>query len=262
MRLLSLGENMKYTIKPLFVASALALTISALATQGTYLFNGNLNGQEGGAPSMTAIDPTTSNFFSTATIYGATRTTYNTVGAAGPGNNAGLNLDASTLVSTNQYTLEMVVSFANATGWRKLADVSNRTSDAGLYISPSSNLDVYPNIDGTTPLSAQTYYYLATSVDASGTVKGYVNGNLEFTTTSSSLNGNVFNFFVDDSITSYGEYTKVSVGLIRLTNSVLTDQQISNQSINPYSAPVPEPATFAALSLGLGALIIRRKKSN
>jgi hypothetical protein len=236
------------------------LAVATQANQGTFLFNNNLNAQEGAVATMTSVDPQNLNSYGTAFLYGATRTTYNTVGATGAGNNAGLHLDASSLIPSNQYTLEMVVSEATAGGYHKLADVSGLTSDTGYYIYPNSTLGVYNDANGTTATNPGTYYYFALTVNSTGEVKGYVNGGLEFTTTTAVMNGNIFDLFLDDSATSFNEYSDVSVGLVRLTDSVLSDNQISALSNNPYGT-VPEPTSIAAVGIGVLALLRRRKKA-
>ena len=248
-------------LRTLLALGSTVLTMSAFAGQGTFLFNNNLNAQEGGVNSMTATDPTAGNSFGTAFLYGATRTTYNTVGSSGAGNNAGLSLDASNFLPANSYTLEMVVSFSNSSGWRKLADVSGLTSDGGYYVDPSSRLNVFPNFSGTTVMNAGDYNYLALTVASNGDVKGYVNGALELSANTSIMNGNVFNFFLDDAATSFNEYTNVSVGLVRLTDSVLSDSQISTLAVNPYTGTVPEPASLAVLAIGFGGFMVRRKNA-
>ena len=241
------------------VLGALSLAFAAQANQGTFLFNNNLNAEEGDVASMTPVDPQSQNFYSSAFLYGSNRTTYNTIGGSGAGNNAGLHLDASSLIAVDNYTLEMVVSQATAGGYHKLADVSGLTSDSGYYIFPNSTLGVYNVASGTTATNPGTYYYFALTVNSTGEVKGYVNGGLEFTTTTTIMNGNIFDLFLDDSPTSFNEYSDVSVGLVRLTDSVLSDSEISTLSNNPYEA-VPEPTSIAAVSLGALALMRRRKK--
>lgn len=248
-----------FFVRPLLVVGTLAMALNAFANQGTFIFNGNLNAQQGGVNAMTATNPQSQNFYSTAFLYGATRTTYNTVGMAGSGNNAGLSLNASTLVATNNYTLEMVVSLSVGGAYKKLADVSGRTLDSGYYIDPSNHLNAYPVASGTTVVNPGTYNYLALSVASTGDVKGYVNGNLEFTSNTTVMNGNVFDFFLDDSATSFNEYSNVSVGMIRLTDSVLSDASIASLAGNPYAGTVPEPTGLSVLAIGLFGTFVRRR---
>jgi hypothetical protein len=48
------------------------------------------------------------------------------------------------LPSTN-YAVELAFEFTqNPGGWRKILDVSNRASDSGFYVNPSSELDIFP----------------------------------------------------------------------------------------------------------------------
>ena len=241
-----------------FGVALLGVALQAHAGVGTYLFNRSLAAVEGGAPSLTAVDPLGQNAYGTATLYGANRSVYNTSGTAGDFNaNAGLLLDATSLVTTTQYSLEMVVSYAATSGYRKIADTSGRASDSGYYVLDSHE-NVYPVVTGTAPVAAGTYDYLVLTV-SNGTVKGYVNGVPDFTASTTVMNGNAFDFFLDDSATGGREYSNVSVGLLRLRDSVLTDAQVATLAANPY-APVPEPSAFAALGLGALAVLRRRRK--
>ncbi len=254
-------------IKSRFVRSVLSLSVLAVAFQAqagttSYLFNGNLNAEELGMPSLTAVDPSAANSYGTAFLYGGNRTTYHTAGAAGIGNNAGVDLDASTFLPTGlDYTLEMVVSIDTvAGGWRKLADMSGLSSDAGLYASNQSFLQLYPSGTGTTTMNAGETYYIALTVNSNGEAKGYLNGNLEFTGNSANATGNMFSFFQDEAGTGSNEYSNVTVGLLRLNDRVLSASEIGGLAVNPYAQPVPEPASMAALGLGAAALLRRRSK--
>jgi len=253
-------------IKSRLVRSVLSLSVLATAFQAqagttSYLFNGNLDAEELGMPSLTAVDPGAANSYGTAFLYGGNRTTYHTAGAGGVGNNAGVDLDASTFLPTGlDYTLEMVVSIDTvAGGWRKLADMSGLSSDDGLYTSDHSFLQVYPSGTGTTTMVAGQTYYIALTVNSNGEAKGYLDGNLEFTGNSASATGNIFSFFQDEAGTGSNEYSNVTVGLIRLNDRVLSASEIGGLAPNPYQA-VPEPASMAALGLGAAALLRRRAK--
>ena len=258
------SRDMRFARPQSSVRTALGLLVlaafaSAEAGTGTYTFNNTLSALEASSPSLTAVNPLGQNVYGNAFLYGANRATYNTSGVAGDfANNAGLLLNASSLVTATQYSLEMVVSLSTTDGYRKLADISNRTADSGYYIL-NSHQNVYPVVDGTIPTTSGTYNYLVLTV-SNDTVKGYVNGVLDFTATTSVMDGNAFSFFLDDSGTGGREYSNVSVGLLRLRDSVLTDAQVATLAVNPYQA-VPEPTTLAALGLGAFGLLHRRRRA-
>lgn len=244
-------------LRALLAVAALSAALAAHAGSATYTFGNTFAANEAGAPSLTPVNPLGQNTFGTASIYGATRSVYNTSGTGTFAENAGLLLNAASFVTATQYSLEMVVSLQAVSGYRKLADVSGRASDGGYYVLDST-LNVYPVINGPQDISAGVYNYLVLTV-SNNAVKGYVNGNLDFTTTTDVMNGNNFAFFLDDAAQGY-EYSNVSVGLLRLSDGILTDADVRGRAPNPYQ-PVPEPTTMAALGLGAVAMLHRRRRA-
>ncbi len=160
---------------------------SAHAGTATYLFDNSYAPVEATAPNLDVVDALAQNAFGTAVLYGVTRTVYNTVGTNTFSTNSGLTLDASSLITPTSYSLEMVVApdATGGNGYRKLADVSGRSLDTG-YDVLNQNLDVYNLGAGTAAVTVGAYNYLVLTVD-DGTLKGYVNGALDFTFTGSTI---------------------------------------------------------------------------
>src|SRR5579863_5293966 len=111
-----------------------------------YTFNNTLSAVEAGVNPLTAVDPLGTSGYQTATVFGNSQVVYHFNGAASPpADQGGLDFNTTGLLSSNDYSVEMVVELDNSSGWRRLLDSLDRQSDAGLYIDPSNNLDSYPN---------------------------------------------------------------------------------------------------------------------
>ena len=256
-----------------FFAVLLAVPLAAPAVHADLVaswgFQGTLNSDIGGA-ALTSFDPLGQNSFTTTTLYGQQRQVYSMFGSQGAGNNAGLVLDAPSFISNNSsYSLEILFSQTNApntNGWRKIYDNSNLTQDQGLYVAPSSHMTYYSSGGpGTATIADNTFYNVILTFNGltnAGNV--YVNGVFDssFTSVDPAISNNTIplSFFMDDSATSHGEFTDASVGLIRMWNSELSGADVSNIETNPF-APAPEPASIAALGLGIAALVARRRRS-
>ncbi|HEX3800936.1 MAG TPA: PEP-CTERM sorting domain-containing protein [Verrucomicrobiae bacterium] len=266
---------MKTTSKVLSVASiGFALTASLAANAqtlvGDYEFNNTLSSSVSGAPDLIATDPLGQNNFGTATVLGSTHSVYNFVGNTTPSQQAGLTLDTSSLITPNNYSVQLVASLDNVDTWRRLIDTQNRASDNGFYYNPSHQLEVFPIAGGGTQVLANTFEDVVLTVTAGvggnpSTVKGYLNDDLEFTATTDVMNlnfdttdnpGALMNFFLDNLVGGgQGEYSSGSVAEIKVYDGVLSDQQVADLDANPLS-PAPEAtSTVFLLSLATGVLL-------
>ncbi|CAN5753559.1 hypothetical protein BH11PLA1_BH11PLA1_08100 [soil metagenome] len=240
-----------------------ALVVSAFGLAGAqaqtpvaaYYFQNTLASSVGG-PTLVAVDPLAQSGFEDALISGNARRVYRFSGSSGFANNAGLTLDTSTLIAPNVYSVEMVLSMDATTGYRRLIDVANRSSDTGAYYDPNNHLDVYNVAAGATTVDAPLYNHVVYTVGA-GTITAYLNGVQEFSVNSALMDinnpANLLTFFLDDGI---NEYSSGRIALLRVYNQVLTGDQVATLAQNPF---IPAPGTALLASLGILATARRRR---
>ena len=259
-----------------------ASAAGAATLDATYVFNGSLNAQESGAPPLTATNPLGTNSFSTDTVFGGAHTVYEF--NSDSSNNAGLTFDdASSLISPSSYSVEMVFELSSATGlgsgsgWRRLVDSQDRSSDDGLYVDPNNNFDIYPNGAGTATFSTGTYFDMILTDDGT-TASVYVNGVLDFSEAAQgaglnqmNLNnannpGQLLNLFLDNTVGGgQGEFSGGKIALLEAFNGVLSASDAATLSASPFanvppSVGTPEPGTWLLLSIGGGLLVIGRQR--
>jgi Concanavalin A-like lectin/glucanases superfamily len=248
------------------VATSPALLFAVPVTQSaTYRFNNSFAADEIGAPPLVAVNPLGLSQFETATVYGLGRRVYHWDGSAAQ--NAGLQLDTRPLLSTNAYTIEMVAQLleGNQT-YRRLIDVENRQSDNGFYVDPSNSLTIYPDSSGLANfVTGQFHYIVLTYTD--GIATGYFDGDLDFMAPSTVMdlfnprNPNRFmNFFLDNNVApATGEYSDGRVALIRMTDGVLSEDEIALRAIDPFAIPEPAGVLLCGLAAVVCIAIARRR---
>jgi hypothetical protein len=226
-----------------------------------YTFNNTLSAVQPGVSPLTAVDPLGTSGFGTATVFGNSQTVSNFNGLASPvTSQGGLDFNTTGLISSNNYSVEMVLELTGNSGWRRLLDSLDRQSDAGLYIDPSNNLDSYPNGGSGSPFSANTFFDIFVTVDPSNTVTGYFSGVQQFSETSTSLviATNTLGFFLDNVAGGgQGEWSSGSVALIKVFNTALTADQVKTETADPFqgtTTTTPEPGTWL-LMIGAGGLL-------
>ena len=245
----------------LATASAARADLIPVASYG---FQNTFAADQSGVPALTAVDPLGTSKFVTDTLYGQTRQVYNFTGQTTPANQSGLTVSTTGLISPTVYSVATVFEFDAAAGWRRIIDVQNRQSDNGFYVNPSNNLDVFPVAGGSNAFSAGVYHSVVLTV-SSGTVNAYLDGVLQFTSTSNHIMditdttdnpNNLMGFFLDNLVGGgQGEYSTGKVGLIQLYNGVLDQPQITTLATNPFGA-VPEPTSIALMGLGAVGLMV------
>jgi uncharacterized delta-60 repeat protein len=146
--------------------------------------------------------------------------------------NQGLSVSGA-LTNTGNYSLVIDLSFSSLTGYRKIVDFSNLTSDNGFY-NLNAALNFYPVTSGLAGILQPDVLVrvVLTRDGATGLVSGYVNGLQQFTI-DDSVNkravftgpGGIIQFFNDDSPTSFREASGGVVDQIAIYNGVLTPAQ-------------------------------------
>jgi hypothetical protein len=180
--------------------------------------------------------------------------------------NSGLSL--SNAISTSNYSILINFQFAADSGYRKIIDFKNLTSDEGLY-NLSQTLNFYPvaSNNSTTLLAGQNASVLLTRDGSTGAVNGYVNGALMLSFTDASNLATfsepqqIIHFFQDDIRTGGRESSAGIVDSICIFDGAISSDGASNASCNVISV-VPEPSEWAMMILGLGLIgsIARRRQ--
>ena len=240
-------------------ASSFTLATQTLPTTGTYSVKIDPSGPNTGSIAVSASEVTSSatlkadyqlqntrsssvgsppdladlgtNSFTTATVDGTSRTVLTF------SQNNGLSLSSTSGVLPNDaYTVVMLFSFEQTSGYRRILDFKNGTSDNGLY-QQYGHLYFYPSGYGSpVSISANTYVQVVLTRDSTGTVTGYVDGTQQFQFSDSSNYGvidsnNTLRFFRDDG--SASEASPGSVARIRIYDGALTATQVSALSRLP-----------------------------
>lgn len=199
-------------------------TLAAASVVADYRFNASHDSAVGSAPALVDIG---ANSFVTETVDG----TPCTVLMFAEGN--GLTLATEGVITQDTYSLVMLFRLDTTSGYRKIADFKNGTSDTGLY-NLSGNLRFYSDAVGSnSPFQDNVYAQAVLTRDgATKTITGYVDGTQEFQFTDTSDNGVIsdaktLRFLLDDELTG-SEESGGAVARIRLYDGVLTAQQIAD----------------------------------
>ncbi len=176
-------------------------------------------------------------------------------------------------INASTYSIEMYVRLDATSGYRKLIDFKNLSSDNGLY-DLDGTLDYY-NIAAGTNTSAFTPTAFSdvflTRDNATQLVVGYVNGVPQFSFTDTTADATftatnqVVNFLQDDNATGQREASGGAADFIRTYGTALTPAQVAARYSVVSGAAAPEPGSIALLALsGLPAvgMIARRRREN
>lgn len=241
---------------------------SAATLKAEYLFNNGLTSSLSGAPSLVAVNPNGTNTFLTDTVFGLSRTVYATNSGATHQTQAGLTLDATGLVSTTDYSMEMVFEVTGGNpSYKRLYQTG--ANDNGLYVDAANKLNIYDSSTGGShgelDFSLNTYHHLVATVSggfASVWLDGISGTPLSTTALNITAPGDVLAFYIDD----VAEYTSARTALIRMWDGALSASDVSALSANPLAPradAIPEPAGMALFTTALGFMglaTLRRRR--
>ena len=218
-------------LRPIAAIALSALALAAQAADHVYLLDNSYADQNGG-PSLVDDGGTLD-----ATGY-----------SFAP--NQGLTLSN---VLGSVYTIDFQSSFSTVTGFRKLVDFKDRTSDTGLY-NLNTALNFYNITTGNPGAFAPDVLARVTITrDASDLFTGYVNGvqQIQFVDGSFlatfSAGAQIARFFEDD-LAVGGEASAGRVEYIRTFDTALSAAQVAALGV---PSAVPEPQTYALMLVGL-----------
>jgi hypothetical protein len=217
----------KYTFILCFLFGSLFIQ-GQTVTELSYLFNNTLAENYGNGPNLIMLD--SAGTFVIDTLYelgGELKTVYRFK------KNSGLQFNNSMAGSflDSSFSVELYFKFDELSGYRRVIDWKNRTSDYGAYLY-SGELDFYPwaMADSETVFVDQYVYYVLTRNGLTKEVKIYSNAikEVEFTDTDDDGvidTSHVLNFYQDDLI-AQGEASAGAVAMLDLYNYVLDSATI------------------------------------
>ncbi len=160
----------------------------------------------------------------------------------------------SGVLPDNAYTIVALFELNSVSGFNRIVDFKNGTSDNGLYVQ-DGELRFFPNAQrGTTPIPANKYVQVVFTRNSAGAVAGYVNGDRQFRFTDASGDAvigpdDVLRFFKDNTGgVGTGEESAGSVARIRLYDFALTAGEVESldrQDTIPPRVTSTDPANDA-----------------
>jgi len=237
--------------------------MAAPVAVATYKFNNTLTAEEAGAPALLSVNPLGTNGFESATVNGSSQQVFHWRGLGNdPTTQAGLTLNASGLVSYDNYSISMTFEFLTASefggGWRRIVDTQNRQSDNGFYVDPNNFLQVYPVVSGSTTFTTPGFHDVVLSNLVNGNVrevKAYLDGVLQLQSDTDQLNldnpnnlGHLLHFFLDNLAgPAQLEYADGRIASLTLYDGILV-------------GTIPEPTTWILMVAGLALMVGSAKR--
>ena len=182
------------------------------------------------------------------------------------GPNQGLTL-SNALPSPGDYSILVDFSLSNLSGYRRLVDFKNNTSDTGLY-NLNSALNFYNVTTGAAVFAPDVEVRLVITRDnATDLFTGYVNGVSQISFTDSSDLGvfdagsTIMKFFIDDAVVP-NEASAGRVSKISIYDAALTPAQVGALGAPP-AIPEPGSALFglSTLAICVGGRLRRNRGS-
>lgn len=229
-------------------------------------FNDTLAAAEPGAPALVSVDPFGTDPFEDAGVNGSTQRVFQWRGVgSSPATQAGLVLDATGLVSYDNYSIERTFEFLDLAafggGWRRIVDTLNRQSDNGFYVDPDNFLQVYPVVTGSAAFTTRGFHSVVLSNFVNGNtreVKAYLDAVLQLQSDTDQLNldnasnpGHLLHYFLDNLAgPAQREYADGRIASLTIYDAILV-------------TTVPEPTSWALLlaELAFAAGVARRRRA-
>lgn len=239
-----------HSLSALVGLSVLAFPLPTFAATlvADYQFNDSLASSIEGAPSL--FDLGTDNFFGAEIIDDQSAPVFNFA------EQTGLQLSTAGLIPNDSYSIAMLFNFDTVEFWRKIVDVNNRVTDAGLYTF-SSDMFYYgkkDTVDGGTgaPLGVDEWVQVVFTRDSDNQIFTYVDGveQLSFVDDnnySKIVPDDVLYFFRDDFTTGDSENSSGAIARLRLYEGALSASEVAALDRLPetLTPPPSEPeATF------------------
>jgi hypothetical protein len=227
------------------------------AVVANYQFQNTLSSTIPSAPDLV---PFVLGSYSSVSIGGTPTTVYNF------GKQQGLSLDVTGLIR-DKYTIAALVSFDDISGFRKIFDFMNLTSESGLYTLRGQLFFMPIAMGGPTVLPGTFFEVVLTReyTFTSTLVTAYFDGTPVFSFDDGySHHGrispaNLLNIFQDDATTGGRDSSSGSVAGLRIFNNVLTDAEVAALDLRTYSAvPGPLPLFGAAAAFGWSRRLRKR----
>ena len=202
----------------LLLMSAVAAA-SAQTLKADYQFQGDLNSSVAGAPALANLAGTgAANSFAADTVDGYPRQTLRF------SQNGGVSVGTSGLIPNGAYTIVMLFKFDTVSGYRRLVDFANRTSDNGAYIFDGR---LENENTGNAPFQANSYIQVVVVRETTGRVRAYRDGGLRVDFSNDNglfaiTSANILRFFQDDG----AEASAGNIARLRLYDAPLTSEQV------------------------------------
>ncbi|MGI9104579.1 MAG: PEP-CTERM sorting domain-containing protein [Terriglobales bacterium] len=176
------------------------------------------------------------------------------------------SLSLTGAVDPNNYSVEMVFSADSVSGWVKLFDFKNLTSDNGVYLC-NGRVYFYQYGPSDGFVTANTSNDLIITRDGSTKMVNLYLNNVNIWSFVDSwsfavLSQNDLYFMHDDNATGGRESAPGTIKLIRTYDGALNQAQVNFVDADGrILTRAPEPATLALVGFGLAAVALRKRRA-